>query len=146
MSYLVEYLRMVRHSEGNYEIYKYWTWSLTWYIPFYPFLVYSILGQQFRERKKKKKPSSSIENGFKKILSVANVQLGIASKKFWEVRWFSLARRIYITVPWDWNQLQRYYLKQKPNFDFVSSWQGDRWHHQNKHCSLWLIWLDFWHF
>lgn len=139
----------MRHSEGNYETYKYWTWSLTWHIPFYPFLVYSILGQQFRERKKKKrkKPSASIENGLKKkILSVANVQLGIASKKFWEVRWFSLARRIYITVPWDWNQLQRYYLKQKPNFDFVSSWQGDRWHHQNKHCSLWLIWLDFWHF
>lgn len=102
---------------------------------------------QRKKKKKRKKPSASIENGLKKkILSVANVQLGIASKKFWEVRWFSLARRIYITVPGDWNQLQRYYLKQKPNFDFVSSWQGDRWHHQNKHCSLWLIWLDFWHF
>lgn len=54
---------MVRHSEGNYEIYKYWTWSLTWYIPFYPFLVYSIMRQQLSERKKKKKPSAYIENG-----------------------------------------------------------------------------------
>lgn len=45
--------KMVRHSEGNYETYKYWNWSLTWYIPFYPFLVYSIMRQQLSERKKK---------------------------------------------------------------------------------------------